>query len=253
MKVAADVCPLCQGTGWKAVPGQRVARCDCRRRARNQTLLAAARIPKRYEHCELSNFEFDGPHSGLASARMAACRFVEEYPLDTTGLLLVGSIGVGKTHLAVGIIKELILGKGFPCLFCDYRELLKQIQNSYNASVQTTELELLRPIFDAEILVLDELGAAKPTEWVGDTVSLILNTRYNDNRTTIITTNYPDDAGDSIANPSSDFGRAQRAVRRETLGDRIGERMRSRLHEMCRIIRMDGEDFRQKIKSASFR
>jgi len=253
MKVAADVCPLCQGTGWKPVADQRVARCDCRLRTRNESLLGAARIPKRYEHCELSNFEFDGAHSGLASARMAACRFVEEYPLETSGLLLVGSIGVGKTHLAVGIIKELILGKGFACLFCDYRELLKQIQNYYNASVQTTELEVLRPIFDAEILVLDELGAAKPTEWVGDTVSLILNTRYNDNRTTIITTNYPDDAGELILNPSSDFGRAQRAARKETLGDRIGERMRSRLHEMCRIIRMDGEDFRQKIKSASFR
>src|SRR5262249_3112972 len=162
--------------------------------------------------CELSNFEFDGPHNGLSSARMAACRFVEEYPLETTGLLLVGSIGVGKTHLAVGIIKEWILGKGFACLFCDYRELLKQIENSYSASVQTTELEVLKPIFDAEILVLDELGAAKPTEWVADTVSLILNTRYNDNRTTIITTNYPDEPGELITNPASDLGRAQRAL-----------------------------------------
>ena len=88
MKVSADVCPLCQGTGWKPVSSQRVARCDCRLRVRNQTLLSAARIPKRYEHCELSNFEFDEAHSGLASARMSACRFVEEYPLDTTGLLL---------------------------------------------------------------------------------------------------------------------------------------------------------------------
>jgi DNA replication protein DnaC len=256
MKVSAEVCPLCEGTGWKPVSkgsDQRVARCDCRRRARSQTLLGAANIPKRYEHCELSNFEFDGPHSGLASSRMAACRFAEEYPLDKTGLLLVGSIGVGKTHLAVGIIKELILGKGFACLFCDYRELLKQFQNSFNASVQATELEVLRPIFDAEILVIDELGAAKPTEWVADTVGLILNTRYNDNRTTIITTNYPDDPGESMAPPTSDFGRAQRALRKDTLGDRIGERMRSRLHEMCRIIRMDGEDFRQKFRSASFR
>jgi DNA replication protein DnaC len=252
MKVAAEICPLCQGTGWKPTPNQRVTRCDCRVKTRSQSLLAAARIPKRYEHCELSNFDFDGPYRGLASARMAACRFVEEYPLDTTGLLLFGGIGAGKTHLAVGIIKELIMGKGLACLFCDYRELLKQIQNSYNASVQTTELEVLRPIFDAEILVLDELGAAKPTEWVADTVSLILNTRYNDSRTTIITTNYPDDPEDLIANPGSDAGRAQRAMRRETLGERIGERMRSRLHEMCRIIRMDGKDFRQ-IKSASFR
>ncbi len=257
MKVSADVCPLCEGTGWKSVSigsDHRVTRCDCRRQARTQTLLAAARIPKRYEHCELSNFEFDGPHRALASSRLAACKFVEEYPVDSTGLLLIGSIGVGKTHLAVGIIKELVLSKGIACLFYDYRELLKQIQNSYNDSVKATELDVLRPVFETEVLVLDELGAVKPTEWVWDTVSLILNTRYNDKRTTIITTNFSDDVGqDPYANPTSEFTRAQRSARRETLGDRIGERMRSRLHEMCRIIKMEGEDFRQKFRSASFR
>jgi DNA replication protein DnaC len=185
---------------------------------------------------------------------MAACKFVEEYhpAHDNTGLLIIGSIGVGKTHLAVGIIKELIASKGIPSLFYDYRELLKQIQNSYNDSVKATELEVLRPVFETELLVLDELGAVKPTEWVWDTVSLILNTRYNDNRTTIITTNYPDDPARET-NGSTEFARAQRAVRGETLGDRIGERMRSRLHEMCRIVKMEGSDFRQTYRSASFR
>jgi DNA replication protein DnaC len=249
MKVSADVCPLCEGTGWKSISidsERRVTRCDCRVQARTQTLLTAARIPKRYEHCELSNFEFDGPHRALASSRLAACKFVEEYPVDSTGLLLIGSIGVGKTHLAVGIIKELVLSKGIACLFYDYRELLKQIQNSYNDSVKATELDVLRPVFETEVLVLDELGAVKPTEWVWDTVSLILNTRYNDNRTTIITTNFDDRPAAAVAGPRG-------AAREETLGDRIGERMRSRLHEMCRIIKMEGEDFRQKFRSASFR
>src|SRR5579863_1125287 len=243
------ICPLCNGTGWKPIQNgveNRVARCDCRLQARTGALLAAARIPKRYEHCELSNFEFDGPYRDLASARLHACRFVEEYPLDNTGLLLTGSIGVGKTHLAVGIIRELILGKGVACLFYDYRELLKQIQNSYNDSVKTTELDVLRPVFDAEVLVLDELGAVKPTEWVWDTVSLILNTRYNDNRTTIITTNFDD-------KPAAGVSNLRGASREETLGDRIGERMRSRIHEMCRIVRMEGQDFRQTLRSASFR
>jgi DNA replication protein DnaC len=254
MKVAAEVCPFCGGSGWRSAEQNRVVRCDCRLKHRSETLLAAARIPKRYEHCELSNFEFDGPHARLMSARMAACKFVEEYPVDNTGLLLIGSIGVGKTHLAVGIIKELVVSKGIPCLFYDYRELLKQIQNSYNDSVHATELEVLRPVFETEVLVLDELGAVKPTEWVWDTVSLILNTRYNDSRTTIITTNYPDDpAREANGNPSSEFARAQRAARGETLGDRIGERMRSRLHEMCRIVKMEGADFRQTFRSASFR
>jgi DNA replication protein DnaC len=171
---------------------------------------------------------------------------VEEYPIEKAGLLLIGPIGVGKTHLAVGIIQELIRSKGVPCLFCDYRELLKQIQNSYNASVQTTELEILRPVFEAEILVLDELGAVKPTEWVWDTVSHVLNTRYNDKRTTIITTNFSDQPAGQASVPRG-------AAREETLGDRIGERMRSRLHEMCRVVQMDGSDFRQRVQSANFR
>jgi DNA replication protein DnaC len=225
-------------------------------RARSQSLLAAARIPPRYEHCELTTFEFDGSRRSLAPARMAACKFVEEYPVDKTGLLLVGTIGVGKTHLAVGIIKELIRSKGIACLFYDYRELLKQIQNSYNDTVKTTELDVLRPVFETEVLVLDELGAVKPTDWVWDTVSLILNTRYNDSRTTIITTNYPNFAererpGNSVSSQSSEA--ANYAAGGKTLGDRIGERMRSRLHEMCRIVTMEDTDFRQQVKSASFR
>lgn len=249
MKVAAEVCPVCGGSGWKSSDSnRRVVRCDCRLKSRANSLLATARIPKRYEHCELSNFEFEGPHAHLARARMAACRFVEEYGLenDSAGLLIIGSIGVGKTHLAVGIIKELILGKGSACLFYDYRELLKQIQNSYNESVKATELEVLRPVFETEVLVLDELGAVKPTEWVWDTVSLILNTRYNNNKTTIITTNFDDKPAGVLAGPRA-------AAREETLGDRIGERMRSRLHEMCRMVKLEGEDFRQKYRSASFR
>jgi DNA replication protein DnaC len=153
----------------------------------------------------------------------------------------------------VGIIKGLIREKGIHCLFCDYRELLKSIQNSYNPSVQATEMEILRPIFEAEVLVLDELGAVRSTEWVFDTVNYVLNSRYNDNRATIITTNFPDGEEsnaemDNLRSPSA----AERAARRETLGDRIGERMRSRLHEMCKKVEIEGRDFRQHSKQAQF-
>jgi DNA replication protein DnaC len=161
---------------------------------------------------------------------------------------------VGKTHLAVGILKALIRDKGVPCLFCDYRELLKSIQNSFNSSVQATEMGILRPVFDAEVLVLDELGAVRSTEWVFDTVNYILNSRYNNNKTTIITTNFPDkpeQARGEDDNPRS-YSAADRAARRETLGDRIGERMRSRLHEMCKKVEMEGPDFRLHSKKAHF-
>jgi DNA replication protein DnaC len=255
MKTAAEVCPLCAGSGWKPVPGapeRGVTRCDCQLRARGGAMIAAARIPKRYEHCELSNFttDFPGADRSIELAQISALRFVQEFdPRNGAGLLLVGGIGTGKTHLAVGILKELIATRGSACLFCDYRDLLKQIQNSYNDSVKATELQVLRPVFEAEVLLLDELGAVKPSEWVWDTVSLILNTRYNDNRTTIITTNFADEPAVGVARSLSP---ARAATREETLGDRIGERMRSRLHEMCRIVKMEGPDFRQKFKSASF-
>lgn len=260
MSTSTEVCPLCGGTGWqlRQHDNQREAvRCSCRLRDRTERLLDAAHIPARYGHCELGTFQTatdDMRAKTVGAARFLAGRFVEEYPTDKTGMLFVGSVGVGKTHLAVGIIKALIREKGIHCLFCDYRELLKSIQNSYNASVQATEMDILRPIFDAEVLVLDELGAVRSTEWVFDTVNYILNSRYNDNRTTIITTNFPDEAEQAKTaddNPRS-YSAADRAARRETLGDRIGERMRSRLHEMCKTVEIEGADYRVESKRAKF-
>jgi len=232
-------------------------RCQCRTRERGERLLTAAQIPPRYVHCELGNFQHnfeDGSQKSLSNARMLAGRFVEGYPVDKTGLLFVGPVGVGKTHLAVGILKALVREKGIHCLFCDYRELLKSIQNSYNPSVQATEMEILRPVFEAEVLALDELGAVRSTEWVFDTVNYILNSRYNNNLTTIITTNFPDKPEQAAVhddNPRS-YSAADRAARRETLGDRIGERMRSRLHEMCKRVEIEGDDFREHSKQAKF-
>lgn len=249
--VSSALCPQCAGSGWKTIPAtsskpQSVVRCDCRVGNWTERLVKKARIPARYEHCTLSNFDsdFPGANRTLAAALFQANRFVEEYPVETTGLMLLGPIGVGKTHLAVGILRELVMQKSASCLFYDYRELLKEIQNSYNASVQTTELEVLKPVFDTEVLVLDELGAVKPTEWVWDTVSHILNTRYNDKRTTIITTNFDD------LPPGKGRSALEKTSRDDTLGDRIGERMRSRLHEMCKGVEMQGSDFRQNIRRA---
>jgi DNA replication protein DnaC len=258
----SPACPICDGTGWKqlGVPGKasRMTRCDCRMAARNQQLLAKAQIPARYKNCTLANFniEMDGISLSVRNAHRDAQRFVQEYPLEKQGLLLIGSIGVGKTHLAVGMIQALIRDKGVPCLFCDYRELLKEIQNSYNPAVQATELEILKPVVEAEVLVLDELGAVKSSEWVWDTVSYILNSRYNEQKTTIITTNFPDAPSGAaqkehsrLEKKSRDEHDARAASREETLGDRITDRMRSRLLEMCRARTLKGPDFRTFMKT----
>jgi DNA replication protein DnaC len=243
-------CPKCGGTGWKDVVSggqRRVARCDCFLQTQAKHLLAVSEIPARYVDCAFSNYEAGG-NDGLASAKIKIETWSSQYPLEKSGLLLVGPSGVGKTHLSVAALKRLT-EKGVHCLFCDYRELLKKIQNSYNPSVQTTELDLLRPIFETEVVLLDDLGAVKPSEWVWDTVSLILNARYNEKLTTIITSNFLDGASavaERIDGP-------RRAAREETLGDRIGERMRSRLFEMCRLVLVNGKDYRQKFRSASSR
>lgn len=248
-------CSICDGVGLVRVvdaAGNWVSRpCECQDVVREERRLAAARIPERYRQYTLDGYEiaFRGADPSLGRAHLTARRFVDSYPVDTAGkgLLFTGSIGVGKTHLAVGVLRRLIQERGVRGLFCDYRELLKSIQNSYNQQVQTTELELLRPVFAAEVLVLDDLGAQKPNEWVWDTVALILNSRYNDKLTTIITTNYPDQpaGGGSLSD-------TERAARDQTLGDRIGDRMRSRLAEMCVRVEMTGEDFRQTVKRARF-
>jgi DNA replication protein DnaC len=225
-------CPVCGGTGWEFVEGKGVRPCDCKKAARIDLLLAQARIPARFTHCGFENFE---PLCiSVNRALMSSRRFVEEYPIVDVGLLYLGRCGVGKTHLAVSTLKELIK-KGIAGLFYDFRDLLKEIQDSYNPRTHTSELAILSPIFDAEVLVLDELGASKPTEWVQETITHIINKRYNEKKVTIFTSNYLDVPIGSAYD--------------ETLTDRVGVRLRSRLHEMCRLIAIEGDDYREIIKN----
>jgi len=226
------LCPVCSGTGWELVEGKGVRPFECQRSGRSDVLIAQSRIPARFMPCTFDSFEPLCPEVGRAL--MYTRKFVEEYPLVDVGLLYQGKSGVGKTHLAVAALKELI-NKGIGGMFYDFRDLLKEIQDSYNPNTHTSELKILAPIFEAEVLVLDELGASKPTEWVQETMTHIINKRYNEKKTTIFTSNYLDmPIGSSYD---------------ETLTDRVGVRLRSRLHEMCRLIPIAGDDYRELIKN----
>ena len=98
-----------------------------------------------------------------------------------------------------------------------------------------------------EVLVIDDLGTQKPSDWAWDTVAYILNARYNGGLSTIITTHFPD-----LPAGSGELKDAERAARHQTLGDRIGDSMLSRLAEMCIKIEMAGGDLRQTVKRAAF-
>jgi len=260
--MALENCTLCRGTGWKLVPrsdgvrGNVAVACDCGMEERATRVMDRARIPKRYEHCDFESYVTDltdgktwtAQHSqSLKQANLLTQAFVRDYPGSAEkGLLLMGPSGVGKTHLAVASLKELIR-RGHGGLFCDYRELLKEIQASYNPASESTEMSILEPIRNVEVLVLDDLGASKPSAWVLDIIGLVLNARYNDRRVTILTTNYVDEVANAEPAPRMPSGQRV-AVREDALADRIGARMRSRLYEMCRTVEVFAPDFRREVR-----
>lgn len=232
-----SACPYCNSTEWEIVVEddlEVIRRCRCYREKRRVGLLLEARIPERYRFCTIDNFEVH--HPKLGEAKEITKRFVQEYPAIDVGLLFMGNCGVGKTHLAVGIIRYLTSQKGAPCIFYDFRDLLKEIQATYSPESAASESTVLEPVLKKEVLVLDELGATKMSPWVRDTLTHIINRRYNDRKLTIITSNILD----------------QPKTGDEGLVDRIGYRLRSRLYEMCRVVNMEGLDYRKEVKQAGF-
>src|SRR5215471_17552327 len=193
-KLQSTICEFCSGTGWEPVSERGVRPCRCRVEERRNQILTAARIPKRYDNCAFDSYKPKQATDEAGISQRIALRdskhLVDEYPNIDIGLLFLGPCGVGKTHLASAIVRTLVKQKGVSCLFYDFRDLLKEIQDSYNPISQVSELRVLTPVYDADVLVLDELGASKPTEWVRDTMTQIINTRYNNSKTTIFTSNY---------------------------------------------------------------
>ncbi len=262
-----SVCPECDGTGWVRVPDTGAGsarRCRCVLDRVVPELLEQAGTPQKYRECSFENFrtglETD-PNNKLLRAREICRRYVEDF-IDPAagsfvqrGLLFIGPPGVGKTHLAVATLQELIRRYRLRGQFLDFTAFLGRIQASFNPESEESRHELLDPILRAEVLVFDELGAQKPTPFVLDTLYLILNTRYGERRCTIFTTNFrlATDASvrDAVSAAESGLGGIPRS---ELLIDRLGPRLVSRLFEMARPIEIDTADYRQRfLRSSSLR
>jgi DNA replication protein DnaC len=192
-----------------------------------------AQIPARYKpHCTLAGFH-ERNNPSLASAKRRIARLVDEWPMAERGLLLMGPCGSGKTHLAVAALLEIIAqGKPGRLLFSNFQDLIQEILASIDSDHAPSRSEILEPILTADLLVLDELGSQKPTLFVQDMLYYIINTRYNEQRTTIFTTNYLDEPRDP---------------KEESLETRIGKRLRSRLFEMAERVVVDADDYRRNV------
>jgi DNA replication protein DnaC len=243
--LAEETCAICGGSGWKIVEREGISgaeKCECVNAGRAGRLEERANIPPLYAKASHENFVASDSRESLRQAVNDVRVYINGYPfqVDKPGLLLAGPPGSGKTHLAVAALRGL-MAKGFEGVFFDFQSLLNRIRSGYDQGSGTMDREAYKAALDAQILLLDDLGAHRITDWVEDTVTSIVTHRCNNRKATIVTTNL-DEREPSVRYHSP----TEEAVHgKYSLLERIGRRAWSRLFEMCKVIRMpDVEDYR---------
>jgi DNA replication protein DnaC len=235
-------CAVCGGEGFVIArqDGYEVAQpCECAHLQRRVRRFDEARIPAEYGAKTIANFRADRFNRPL---KVQLLRYTEKrFDVDkSNGLLIVGGPGTGKTHMLCSILRYLTLQRGIGCRFVDFFELTVQIRSTYDRASDLTESRVIDPLVEVPVLAIDELGKGRASHYERTIVDQLISRRYNAGRIVLATSNYlPEamEAGDSGPSPGGERSRP-------TLEERVGQRIYSRLAEMCDILRTEGPDRR---------
>lgn len=207
-KTMGGACPTCLAErDAKEQERQRVTQFDMERR-RIEILFQRAGIPLRFQSRTFDNYQAtnDGQARALRKARAYAESWQQSVAAGTS-LIFSGNAGTGKTHLACAIANHLI-AQGVSAVFTTVSDAMRAIKRTYDADSQMTELQAIQAFVDPGLLILDEVGANRGTEYEVQLVFDIINKRYENCRPTIILTNLDPQA------------------LRDCLGERVVDRLR---------------------------
>ena len=207
-------------------------------------LLNDSGIPGKFSNVTLEIYQPIGLPNKKAFSR--AKDFLEDFNTIPKklrrGLIFMGGPGLGKTHLVVSILKQLILEEEVDGKFVDFFQLLSDIRHGY--SHDQSEMSLIEPYLKSRVLVIDELAKGRNNEWEQTILDQFISSRYNAaDKVTLFTTNYTDQGS-----ASTDTNARTISFQKQSLEEKVGDRIFSRLFQMCDFIKMEGEDYRTKIQ-----
>ncbi len=248
-----SACPRCGESGYMLVPsgGSTVAQvCSCRHLDERLKIFNQIGIPPAIARASFDTFKGWSPEH--AKAKVVAEDFAKKFRKDapTKGFLLYGRPGAGKTHLLVATLRWLALEKGIASRYVEFMLLLSDIKSGFGDN--RGHMDILKPLLYVPVLAIDELGKERGTEWERSMLDELISRRFNSGLATLFATNYfleerespvREQPGTRYDTRSRDFGRDAEAM---TLGQRVGDRIYSRLNEMCTFVKLDpGHDHRK--------